>query len=35
MFYQKGIIVTVVCPGPIETSNAPATSTSSKEVLMD
>ncbi|KAL7583550.1 uncharacterized protein LOC111902994 isoform X1 [Lactuca sativa] len=30
-FYQKGIMVTVVCPGPIETSNAPATSTSSKE----
>ncbi|KAJ0681591.1 putative oxidoreductase [Helianthus annuus] len=26
--YQKGIMVTVVCPGPIETSSAPATSTS-------
>ncbi|KVI07499.1 hypothetical protein Ccrd_014137 [Cynara cardunculus var. scolymus] len=26
--YQKGIMVTVVCPGPIETSNAPDTSTS-------
>lgn len=26
--YQKGIMVTVVCPGPIETSNVPDTSTS-------
>ncbi|KAL7589174.1 hypothetical protein Lser_V15G38257 [Lactuca serriola] len=30
-FYQKGIMVTVVCPRPIVTSNAPATSTTSKE----
>ncbi|KAK1431499.1 hypothetical protein QVD17_07958 [Tagetes erecta] len=26
--YPKGIMVTIVCPGPIETSNAPDTSTS-------
>ncbi|CAH1421188.1 unnamed protein product [Lactuca virosa] len=30
-FYQKGIMVTVFFPGPIETTNAPATSTTSKE----
>lgn len=27
-FFQKGIKVTVVCPGPIETSNGTGTSTS-------
>lgn len=30
-FYQKGIMVTVVCPGPIETSSAPDTSTSGQK----
>ncbi|KAF2559379.1 hypothetical protein F2Q68_00018391 [Brassica cretica] len=30
-FYQKGIKVTVVCPGPIETSNGTGTSTSEDE----
>nr|GFA39084.1 dehydrogenase/reductase SDR family member 7 isoform X1 [Tanacetum cinerariifolium] len=30
-FYQKGIMVTVVCPGPIETSVAPDTSTSGQK----
>ncbi|KAI3674316.1 hypothetical protein L2E82_52413 [Cichorium intybus] len=25
-FYQKGIMVTIVCPGPIETSNTPCQS---------
>ncbi|XP_076903948.1 uncharacterized protein LOC143559164 isoform X2 [Bidens hawaiensis] len=33
--YQKGIKVTVVCPGPIETSNAPDTSTSSQRGLKE
>ncbi|XP_076928337.1 uncharacterized protein LOC143592275 isoform X2 [Bidens hawaiensis] len=33
--YQKGIKVTVVCPGPIETSNAPDTSTSSQKGLKE
>ncbi|GJZ77219.1 dehydrogenase/reductase SDR family member 7 isoform X1 [Tanacetum coccineum] len=31
LFYQKGIMVTVVCPGPIETSVAPDTSTSGQK----
>ncbi|KAI3705989.1 hypothetical protein L1987_76241 [Smallanthus sonchifolius] len=33
--YQKGIMVTVVCPGPIETSNAPATSTSGQSAVKE
>nr|XP_043615519.1 dehydrogenase/reductase SDR family member 7 isoform X2 [Erigeron canadensis] len=34
-FYQKGIMVTVVCPGPIETSNVPDTSTSGQKGLKE